>query len=248
MRNQSLNRRFSSSTLKNLIEDRCAAHVKIFNNNRNIAELDAGDIFMVRTTVLNDASKNKVAKLNYQVHGPFGIIKGTGRGSYLVRKLFKPDNPELKFKATDLYPLPHSLKPCEPVDTSDTRYLNQSYFPITNPLRKPLKIELYNETWFDKPPQIFQPLFDYNYPTQNFPTSSLTPFTFLYDLNAETKAISPPLLIKTFDTDIVSPPSPVFLAKPLSISNGFFSFVTSRKILSNSDGSLFRLTMRIPLP
>ena len=58
MRNQSLNRRFSSSTLKNLIEDRCAAHVKIFNNNRNIAELDAGDIFMARTTVLNDASKN----------------------------------------------------------------------------------------------------------------------------------------------------------------------------------------------
>ena len=47
--------------------------------------------------------------------------------------------------AYDLYPLPLSLKPCEPVDTTDTRYPNQSHTPITNPWKKALHIELYNE-------------------------------------------------------------------------------------------------------
>lgn len=80
------------------------------NNNRNIVELVAGDIVMARTTLLSDASKNKVAKLSYQVCGPFRIIIGIGRGRYLVRKLHKSDSPELKFMTTDLYPLPLFLK------------------------------------------------------------------------------------------------------------------------------------------
>ena len=61
-------------------------------------------------------------------------------------RVTKPDSPTLKFTAVDIYILPPSLKPCEPVDSSDTRYLNQSYSPIVNPLGKPLNIELYNET------------------------------------------------------------------------------------------------------
>ena len=101
---------------------------------------------MARTTVHSDASSNKVAILSYQVRGPFRIVTCTGQGSYLVRKLYKPDSPKLKFMSIDLYPLPPSLKPCEPVDSSDTRYLNQSYYPIVNLLRKALNIELYNET------------------------------------------------------------------------------------------------------
>ena len=36
----------------------------------------------------------------------------------------------------DAYFLPPSLKLREPVDSFDTRYLNQSYSPIVNPLRK----------------------------------------------------------------------------------------------------------------
>ena len=53
----------------------------------------------------------------------------------------------------DLYPLPPSLKLCELVDSSDIRYLYQSYSPIVNLLSKILNIELYNEAWFDTPPQ-----------------------------------------------------------------------------------------------
>ena len=41
----------------------------------------------------------------------------------------------------DLYSIPPSLKSCDPVDSSDLRYLNQSYSPITNPLSKPLNID-----------------------------------------------------------------------------------------------------------
>ena len=71
--------------------------------------------------------------------------------------------------ATDLYSLPPSLTSCEPVDSSNIRYLNQSYSPIINPFSKPLNIEFYNEAWFNKPLRMFQPLFDYNYPTLEFP-------------------------------------------------------------------------------
>ena len=108
---------------------------------------------MARTAVQSDASTNKVANLSYQVRGSFRIVTCTGRGSYFVQKLYKPDSPTLNFTAADLYPLPPSLKPCESVDSSDTRYFNQSYYPVVNPLRKSLNNEFYNEKWFDKPPR-----------------------------------------------------------------------------------------------
>ena len=53
------------------------------------------DIVMDRTTVQSDKSKYKVAEIRYTVRGPFQIIKCTSRGSYIVRKLNKPDSPEL---------------------------------------------------------------------------------------------------------------------------------------------------------
>ena len=84
------------------------------------------DLVMARTTVQSDKSKDKVAKLSYAVRGPFQIVRGTGRGGYIVRKLHKADSSELNFISEYIYILPLSLKPCEPVDRSDTRYLNQS--------------------------------------------------------------------------------------------------------------------------
>ena len=75
---------------------------------------------------------------------------------------------KLKFMATYLYPFPPSLKLCEPIDSSDIRYLNMFYFPIKISKKKPLNIELYNEIWFDNPSRISQPLFDYNHITLIF--------------------------------------------------------------------------------
>ena len=117
-------RHFSSSILKILIEDRRIAHAERINNNRNIIVLEPGDIVMARTTIQSNKQKEKVAKLCYAVRNPYQIIRTTGHGSYFVCKLHEPDSPELKVMAYNLYPLSPSLKPSEPVDTTDTRYLN----------------------------------------------------------------------------------------------------------------------------
>ena len=82
-------------------------------------ELVVGDITMAITAIQSGNSINTVAKLSYQIWGLIRIVKCTGRGSYLVRNLYKPDSPEFKFIAIYLYPLPPSWKACEPVDSSN---------------------------------------------------------------------------------------------------------------------------------
>ena len=158
---------------------------------------------MARTAVQSDAFTNKVAKLSYQVRGPFCIVTCTGRGSYFVRKFYKPDSATLKFTAVDLYPLPPFLKPCEPVDSSGTRYLNQPYSLVVNPLRKSLNIELCNETWFYKQPRISKLLFEYDNPTLDFPDCLSTLFHPLSDLHAATRTPCVPPLIEKSDSDFI---------------------------------------------
>ena len=111
---------FTSSTLKILIEYRRTAHAERINNTKNLVILKAGDIVKVRTAIQSDLFKNKVAKLSYSVRGPYQILRNTGLGSYFVRKLNKPDRPELNSMAHDLYLLLPSLKPCKSIDSTDT--------------------------------------------------------------------------------------------------------------------------------
>ena len=113
-------RHFSFSILKILTEDRWTAHAERINNTKNLVILKAGDIVKVRTAIQSDLFNNKVAKLSYSVRGPYQILRNTGLGSYFVRKLNKPDRPELNSMAHDLYPLLPSLKPCKPIDSTDT--------------------------------------------------------------------------------------------------------------------------------
>ena len=115
------NRYFVSTILKILVENRQNVHAKLINTNMNIVTTLPSDLVMARTTVQSDKTNNKIAKLCYTVRGPFQIIRGTGRGGYIVRKFNRPDSPELKLMSEDLYILPPFLKPCEPVDGSDTR-------------------------------------------------------------------------------------------------------------------------------
>ena len=122
---------------------------------------------MARTAIQSNKQKEEVAKLCYTVRGSYQIIRTTCHGSYFMRKLHTPDSPKLKFMAYDLYPLPPSLKPCEPVDTTYTRYLNQSHSSITNPLKKALHIELYNEKCFANPLKTSVPPFLYKHRTLN---------------------------------------------------------------------------------
>ena len=100
---------------------------------------------MDRTTVQSNKANNKVAKLCHAVRSSFQIIRGIGRGGYIVRKLNKPDSTEFKFMSEDLFILIPSLKPCEPGDGSNIRYFNQYHAPIVK--------------WFGTPPQTFSPPF-----------------------------------------------------------------------------------------
>ena len=169
------NRHFSSSILKTDIEDRRTSHTERINSSRNLVVFQAGDIVMARTSIQSNLSKNKVAKISYSDRGPYQIVHHTGFGSYYVRKLHKPDSPELKFVAYDLYSLPPSLKPYEPVDTTDIRYLNQTDSPLANPLKRALHIELYDKRYFTKPVQTSAPPVTYKYDThQRSKDTSLT--------------------------------------------------------------------------
>lgn len=49
-----------------------------------------------------------------------------------------------KYRGCDLYLLPPSLYPSNPLDTMDQRYINFEHAPILNPLKKPLRIEINN--------------------------------------------------------------------------------------------------------
>ena len=102
-------------------------------NNRNVVTLLRGDVVMARQEFMSDKTRNKVGKLTYQVSGPFVITKATGHGSYYARKFKDKNSAEQKFMVEDLYPLPPSLLPYDPIDGANVRYLNHSHPSITHP-------------------------------------------------------------------------------------------------------------------
>ena len=65
-------------------------------------------------------------------------------------------------------------------------------------------------------------MFDYNFPTLDFPKPQLTSFTFLLVLHAETEIISVSPLIEKSNTEMFYLPSPIVLFKSLSTSDGLF--------------------------
>ena len=215
-------RHFSSSILKILIEDRRTAHVERIINNRNVVVLEPGDIVMARTAIQSNKQKERVAKLCYAVRGPYQIIPTTSHGSYFVRKLYRLDSPELKFMVYDFYPLPLSLKPCEPIDTTDTRYLNQSHTPITNRLMKALHIELYNEKWFYKPLHTSILPFRYHHRTLDISTKSVSLFPTVVDLHNDTNTCHPTPLAEAIKDTFSSPPSPLILHASLDKTDCLF--------------------------
>ena len=122
----------------------------------------------------------------------------------------------------NLYILPPSLKPCEPVDGSDTRYLNQTHVPIVNPLQKPLSIELYNEKWFSHPPNTSSPPFLYDHATLSFPPADPSPFPTLAKLHEDTHTSPPTPLLEDIVSSHDYPLTPSTLHKALSNYNGLF--------------------------
>ena len=92
------------------------------------------DLVIGRPVIQSVKAKDKIAQLGYLVRGSFQIVRSVGPESYIVRKMNRADSPELKFISENLYILPPFFKPCEPIDSYDTRYLNQFHAHIVSPL------------------------------------------------------------------------------------------------------------------
>ena len=65
-----------------------------------------------------------MGKLPHQDRGPFQIKEVLEDNSYLVQRYNDPDGPTRKYKGSELYLLPPSISPNDPVDTMDQIYLN----------------------------------------------------------------------------------------------------------------------------
>ena len=210
-------RHFFSDILRILIEDRRTAYAEPINSS-----LKLGDIVIARTFILSDKKKETVTKLSYAVRGPYQIIHTTNHGNYFVNKLHRPDSSKLKFIPYNFYPLPPSLKPCDSVDTIDTRYLNQTHVPLINLLKKALHIKLYNEKWFDKLLETSIPPFTYKYDTLELLDESVYPFLSVVDLHDETNTLIPQPLYENVDDDISLIPFPLTLHNSLENTDCLF--------------------------
>jgi hypothetical protein len=94
----------------------------------------------------------RVAKLAYRLlRGPYEVVDVLEHGTYNLRKFGKPDRVKLKYHAEDISMLPPAIRPVEPLDGPDLRYLNNAHAPIPHPLKQAFDIKLYNEMWFSQP-------------------------------------------------------------------------------------------------
>jgi len=128
----------------------------------------------------------------------------------------------------NLYILPPYLRPCEPVDGSDTRYQNQTHAPIINPLKKPLSIELYNEKWFNHLPKTSSSPFLHDHTTLSFPPAATSPFPTLARLHEDTHT-SPPTPI--LEDNVVSNDSAL---TPSSLNKSIFKDVSHYPFLTHT--------------
>ena len=119
---------FATSVLQVLIEERRSAHRSRWNNDRAAKAFQIGDVVKAHVQVLSKASSGTVKKLSYQARGPFQIKEILDRNSYLVVVYNSDSIATRKYKGSEMYLLPPTLYPHEPLDTMDEWYLN-FYFP-----------------------------------------------------------------------------------------------------------------------
>ena len=234
---------FSQTILRFLVEDRRLAHAERANESRNPFVYDVGDRVMATVQVQSEASRGKVAKLSYQRRGPFEIISRLGHGAYELRSLSRPNAAPLKFHSSSISPLPPGLLPCDPIDTSDLRYLNQDSTPSANPLRS-LDIQLYNDVWFDDKPASHPAPFDFSASLHTIPPFASSPFPSLTELDDSLGPSSPakpatttPIVSVTLDTTNDSPCDP-FASPPVSVPPHSASLLYS-SILASTDRMFF---------
>ena len=140
LRDVSTDSQFATSVLQVLVEEWRTAHRTRHNSQRAAKIFKVGDIVKAHVQVSSNAAKGVVEKLSYQGRGPFQIKEVLDANSYLVQRYNTQDAPTRKYKGTELYLLPPSIFPHNPVDTMDQRYLNFSNAPIVSPLKNQFKL------------------------------------------------------------------------------------------------------------
>ena len=148
LRDVSNNSKFATSVVQILVEERREAHRLRWNKDKIEQLFELGDVVKAHVQVTSKAATGEVGKLSYQAKGPFQISKIMGHNSYEVKRYNDPESASRKYKGTELYLLPPAIFPHEPLDMMDERYLNYSHAPIVSPLKKSLRIEMYNDTYF----------------------------------------------------------------------------------------------------
>ena len=148
LRNVSTDSKFVTYVLQILIEERRTAHCNRWNSQRATKSFYVGDVVKSHVQFHSNSEKGVVGDISYQARGPFQIKEVLEANSYLVQRYNNPDGPTRKYKGSELYLLPPSIFPHNPVDTMDQRYLNFSNAPIPLPLKQLLNIELYNDQYF----------------------------------------------------------------------------------------------------
>ena len=212
---------FSRQVVALVVEDRRQAHRDRVNEGRSAPSFVPGDLVLIRVQVQSNAELSRVAKLSYQVRGPFRIISHSA-GSYKVVPLHQPDSNPLSYPGHLLSPVPAGILPCFPVDSPDFRYLNHEYAPLPNPLKRHLNIAQYNEVWFSDPPPASRP----SYPARTTQPDVLidsvdtSPFPSLASMEALPAFAAHPSLVPA------PAPSPAALASALASSSDKLFFIS----------------------
>ncbi len=211
---------FSRQVVALVVEDRRQAHRDRVNEGRSAPVFALNDLVLIRVQVQSNAELNRVAKLSYQVRGPYRIISHSA-GSYKVVPMHLPDSTPLSYPGHMLSPVPPGILPCSPVDSPDFRYLNHGHAPLPNPLKRHLNIEQYNEVWFsDSPstPPTYLPRTTQPAVLLDIPDTS--PFPSLASMDALPIAAVPSLLAPA------PAPRPAALASALASSSDKLFFIS----------------------
>ena len=144
---------FAQEVLKNLIQERCTRHRGRHNSNlTSTQDFKVDYIFKACVQVQSYSDSGNVKKLGSQVSRSFKIIEYLGHNLFHVQRLDDDNGAIHMYKVIELYLLPPVIFLSDPLDRPDQQYLNYEHAPIVHPLNKSLKIEMYNDTYFTKPP------------------------------------------------------------------------------------------------
>lgn len=155
---------FAQNILRLLTEDRRTHATEQINNTRKPIAFQVNDIVAVKVQVNSNKETGTVAKLSFQRRGPFIVVEAAGRGAYIVRYMYGPQNgPTRKYRGEDLNLLPPALYPCAPIDCTDHRFMGIHHASVDNPFQHHLGIEGFNAHWFEPtvPNQLPPPITDH---------------------------------------------------------------------------------------